>query len=246
MGLGELGMKLVFVPGLLCDAALWAPVQSKLLDQRHGCEISTHSLIGKRSIRSIASEGLPLLGEGAVVVGHSLGARVAIEMALAAPGRVTGLVLVCTGVRQGSESETASRRGLIENARREGMSTIAGPWADLVLSDRARKGELRDIAVSMAKRMPVEQYADQIEAFCAREDLEPALSQLSTPTLVVAATEDPLATPADAAWLQSRIADAQTRILPDAAHLLPLEQPDLLANVIATWLAGTFACPLSR
>ena len=85
---------LVLVPGLMCDHAVWAPVLPALAAGRR-CHVIDHG--DARSLATMASRLLDSAPARFALAGHSMGARVALEVVRQAPARVSRLALLDTG-----------------------------------------------------------------------------------------------------------------------------------------------------
>jgi pimeloyl-ACP methyl ester carboxylesterase len=59
-----------------------------------------------------------------------------------------------------------------------------------------------------------------------------AITGLDVPTVVIVGEHDPATSPDHAADLQHRIPGAALHVIPDAKHLTPLEQPDVVARLL--------------
>jgi pimeloyl-ACP methyl ester carboxylesterase len=159
--------------------------------------------------------------QGLVVLGHSFGGRVAIEMAVQRPDVVRALVL--TGVpllrlRPGGRpklsfrvARTMNRHGLLSDAHMDRLRQKHGS-ADYRNAD----GVMRDILVKVVN----EDYRDQLRL--ARQ-----------PVWLVwggADTSVPLEVARAAA---AELADARVRISPHSGHLLDADLNDLLAGALS-------------
>lgn len=165
----------------------------------------------------------------AVVAGVSLGGMIAMQLAMDAPERVNGLALVCTSATMDRAAWTAR----VEKVRDEGMAAIA----DLVMSRFLSPAFVQDqpeLAASIRRallEMHPEGYAGCAAAI-RDMTLEDRLHAVSVHTLVVTGDRD-TSTPfsGHGEHLVERISGARHVAL-DAAHLAPLEAPDMLAGII--------------
>ncbi|MEY4267867.1 MAG: hypothetical protein RIS90_2402, partial [Pseudomonadota bacterium] len=86
---------LLLLPGLMCDASVWAPQVAALSPQAH-CRVPDYGL--RDSLTAMAQQ---VLDEAPAphfaLAGHSMGGRVALEVLRLAPQRVTHLALLDTG-----------------------------------------------------------------------------------------------------------------------------------------------------
>mgnify|MGYP006151917887 CR=1 FL=1 len=82
---------LVLLPGLMCDAAVWAP-QVQALSASHHCMVMDWGLTD--SLTAMAQQVLAAAPATFALAGHSMGGRVALEVMRLAPERVERLVLL--------------------------------------------------------------------------------------------------------------------------------------------------------
>ena len=90
----------------------------------------------------------------------------------------------------------------------------------------------------MLEPSPAEGYAACCEAI-ARWDARTGLDAIRTPTLVIAGADDVATPPEDGAFLAESIPGAELVVLPGAAHLANVEQPELFDRALLAFLSGT-------
>jgi pimeloyl-ACP methyl ester carboxylesterase len=117
---------LIFLPGLLCDRAVWE-YQVRMLADVASC--ATVEWTGEDSLDGMARTALSLAPERFAVAGHSMGGRVALEMYRAAPERITHIALLNTGYQprsldEAGQKEARERYALLEIARAQGMRSM--------------------------------------------------------------------------------------------------------------------------
>lgn len=165
-----------------------------------------------------------------IVVGHSMGGKVAQVHAASAPVGLTQLLLVApsplspepmtdddrNAMRAAWGDADASRKTLEKIACLPLSSAVAGA----VVADNLR-----------ASRTAWEAWAD----VGSREDLSALAAQIRVSTHVLSGTSDSVLPPEILTReVVGRIPGATLTILPDAGHLLPLEDPQAVAN----WIRG--------
>ena len=177
----------------------------------------------------------------AVVVGASLGGRAAVELALAAPGRVRALVLVGSGLaghpfqepalfELWDQSEGAIERGDHLEATRVEIDT----WVVGVGREPA--------AVEVAVRRRVEAMLLAAYAHGEADLTEPdppaaaRLGEVAAPALVLVGEHDRPDIHAMAAALVGGIAGAGQVVLPGTGHLPNMEQPAAFNRVVLEFL----------
>jgi 3-oxoadipate enol-lactonase len=226
---------LVLSNSLGTDLTLWEPQLPALTARfrvvRYDARGHGRSPVPDRDL-TIADLGADLLGlldhlgvERARVAGVSLGGMTAMWAASEAPDRVERIVLCCTSARLGPPEMWEER---IRTVRADGPAALADatmqrwftPAADPAVVARFRE---------MLSGMPAPGYA----ACCAAirdMDLRDRLPRIAAPTLVIGATEDTSAPPADhAEVIAAGIPGARLLILERAAHLANVERAEAVS-----------------
>jgi pimeloyl-ACP methyl ester carboxylesterase len=89
----------------------------------------------------------------------------------------------------------------------------------------------------MVAATPAEGYASCCTAI-QEMDLVPTLPRVTAPTLVITGADDPATPPVHAATIADQIPGARVAVVPDAAHLANVEQPDRVTDLILEHLTG--------
>lgn len=230
---------LMLLPGLNCDAAVWAPQVAALKDQAH-CVVPAWGL--RDSLTAMAEQVLAEAPtERFSVAGHSMGGRVALEVFRQAPQRVERLALLSTGTHplaagEAGEKEKAGRMALLQIARCKGMRAMGQQWArGMVHRDRLDTPLFEDV-LDMLERGSAEQYAAQINALLTRPDAGPLLPTIACPTLVLTGREDAWSGPAQHEAMAADIPGAQLVIVEHCGHMCTMEQPQAVNKALAGWL----------
>jgi len=169
----------------------------------------------------------------AVLCGVSLGGALAVAVAARRPDLVRGLVTVNAPLRQGSPGFWRERADRVET---DGLDALAddlpsrwfGPGAD-----PARVAEL----VAEFRALPPTGYAQACRAI-ADLDLERDARAVASPAVVVSGTDDVAVSPAQAEEYARLLPRAEAVVVPGAAHLLPVERPDVVADAILSLPVG--------
>jgi 3-oxoadipate enol-lactonase len=88
---------------------------------------------------------------------------------------------------------------------------------------------------AMLLATPREGYASACEAL-AQMDLRETLPRITAPTLVIGAEQDQSTPPEKSREIADGISGARLVVIPDAAHIANIEQPQAVANLIADHL----------
>ena len=169
--------------------------------------------------------------------GLSLGGMVAMWVAANAPERVDRLALLCTSARLGPPEMWVTRA---ETVRTQGTEAIAdvivGRW--FTPGFAARLPEAFIWARGLLTSISPTGYAGCCTAI-QHMDLLPSLASITAPTLVIAGEQDPATPPeAHAKLIAEGIPNARLEIVPDAAHLANVEQPDVVNRLLLEFLGG--------
>jgi len=186
---------------------------------------------------SLAEVVLAAVDGPAALVGTSFGGRAVLEAALAAPERVTHLVLIDAnpfGWGEGVQKVQSGEEELFEAGRfDEAADLMARSW--LVGPERER--EQVDAALyDRVCRMVLRGYELQAEGgdTLLRVEIEP--SRIAAPTLVIRGALDWPEVAAAAQRFVSEIDDAREAVIDGCAHLPTLERPDEVARLILDFL----------
>ncbi len=162
-----------------------------------------------------------------VMVGHSLGGAVALQVTLTRPDLVAGLVLVSTGARLPVPDDAIARIDLDFEA--ECARMVEQSWLHHE-PELIRRGTNSVIAMGAESLR-----ADYVAA--REHDLRGRLGGLNAPALVVSGEEDPLVP----TWLSEELADelpdSSLAVIAGTAHVPQLERPDTVDLLIAAFLA---------
>lgn len=170
-------------------------------------------------------------------VGLSLGGGIGQTLAVEHPERVASLVLCCTAPvfgdagtwRERSLRVTAEGMGWLVDATRERWFTPEFLKSDPDAADR--------ILDMLANTSPVG-YAACCDALAAH-DLTDRLSEITAPTRVIAAAQDPVTPPEVTGRLAGGIPGADHVVVEDAAHIVNVAQPETFGDVVMEHLDRT-------
>jgi 3-oxoadipate enol-lactonase len=177
--------------------------------------------------------------ERAVVCGLSMGGYIAFEFLRANRGRVQGLVLISTRAEGDSVEARKGRDVAAASAREQGAAAIVDAMMPRMLAagSALQGSESSDIVRAMMAAAPVPGILGALAAMRDRPDsteLLPTLANL--PTLVIAGESDQLIPLPDIARMSDAIPGAVLRIVPNAGHLPPVEQPLATTRIIQEFL----------
>ncbi len=181
---------------------------------------------------------LDKLGAGSVAFcGVSLGGMVGLWLASHHRERVAGLVVMCALARLQPAARYIERAAAV---RAGGIEPIAAEVAARWFTNRFAEehpATLQRFAAALAAMHP-EGYASCCEAL-ATCDLRSDIHRIDAPTLIIAGAEDPFVPATSAMMFGASFRDASVAVIPDAAHLVNVEQPDMVNRLVLEHLAGS-------
>lgn len=216
----------VLIPGLLSDGFVWRAVTSALPAAKVA-DVTTQDSIAQMARDILARHAGPL-----IVAGHSMGGRVAMEMARIAPDRILGLALLNTGLHPARPNEPAQRQVLIDLAQHQGMVALAAQWLPPMLAQGAPSADL----VAMVCRMTPQIHARQIGALLTRPDAALTIGQFTGPMLLMTGAQDRWSPVAQHQSIAALCPQARFEIVENAGHFAPIEQPQAVAQILTDWL----------
>lgn len=238
------GAPLLLLNSVGCDLTLWDAVMPHLkghrvlrMDMRgHG---GSDSPPGDYTLDRLAADALAVLDaagvEKAAVCGLSLGGMTAMCLALAAPARVSSLILACTS----AQMDRASWNARIETVRAQGMAAIVDAVMERFFSADFRRAHAAEVETVRAHFLALnaQGYAGCCAAIRDMALLD-RIAQIAAPTLIIGGSKD-VATPFEGhgSEIRKRMAQAQVRMMP-AAHIAPVELPDAFAVILRDFLSG--------
>jgi pimeloyl-ACP methyl ester carboxylesterase len=223
------------------------------MDQRgHGLSDKSGSYtfaeVTADAIRLASNLGL----ERPLVVGHSWGASVALQYAVANPGGTAGIALIDGGVFEMSarmtweEAEVIMRPPELDGVPLDAFVNNARKWPDLAATWNQ---EVQDMLLSnfevrdgrIYRRLPIPDHMKIVRELWEQKTSD-LFGQVACPVLIVPAMKDEV-DPQRAAWMKGKLdaierarkalADARVVVMEDTIHDIPVQRPVELATAIS-------------
>jgi len=228
-------MSLFILPGLLCNLAMFAPTLAAFpgssgVDDFYG---------QATTLGSMAEHALAQMPRRSVLLGHSMGARIALEVMRRAPDRVSALVLADTGIHPTRPGEREKRYDLRDLGRRQGFAALVDTWLPPMVAPVGRQdGALMAALRAMCLSAGQARFEAQIEALLARPEVEDMLPAIACPTLSIVGELDAWSPPAQHERIAALIPGAALTIVAGAGHMLPAEAPAAFNAALSDFLAA--------
>ena len=254
---GDGPLDVVLCDGIGCNGFIWRYLRPMLLERArvihmhmrgHGDsdQPADMEVVG---IRHVADDWDGLLEtldcRNAVVLGHSMGVQVALELWHRHPDRVGGLALICGSYQNPiatfhDNDRLAKLLPLLRGATRFGGRAVAKFWKTAVNlpvaynfaiatelhPDQVRRADFEPYLSHLASMNPQTFLAMLTEA--GEHSAADYLSDIDVPVLVVAGNEDKFTPPRLSEEMARLIPDAECLLVDAATHTAPIEQPTLI------------------
>jgi 3-oxoadipate enol-lactonase len=171
-----------------------------------------------------------------VLVGHSMGGKVAQWLAARRPRGLAGMVLVAPAPPTPLALPLEARQGMVHayDSRESIMATVANVLAPHGL----RPGELEAVVADSLAGSAAAKAAWPLAS--SQEDMTAEVGRINVPVIVISGEDDRVDRPhVLREELLPRIAQARMVVLPGVGHLVPLEAPTELAGLIRTFAVAT-------
>jgi pimeloyl-ACP methyl ester carboxylesterase len=177
------------------------------------------------------------------VVGYSLGALVAADLASSCPGRVSSLTLVAGWVRADAQQRLRNRiwRRLFESD--QDLLREFATWTTYGHPFLAGRGDA-DIQALIAARTFPDGIAEQMR-LNAVADLSGRLAGIAAPSLVVAGAYDQMVPARQTQLLFGGLPNARYAVV-ESGHAIPHERPAQLFQLINEFVADPAAAPAGQ
>ncbi len=243
---------LIFVHGFGCSHEDWE-AQRKALDDRHeviACDLPGHGLTrGEVTDAGIANFGRQVAGlleRPSVIIGHSMGCRVALQAAALVPDRVAGIVLI-DGSRVGQGDPAVAQETVCQQIDAVGYPAFIDTF---FLSMFVRPLPENEELLARAKRVPTDfgraLFLDTVRWDAA--ELEGVLAKIRAPLLAIQSTamnverkRVTMSKGDTSPWLEllkERVHGTRVEIIPGIGHFIQLEAPEVVSRLVGAFAAN--------
>jgi 2-succinyl-6-hydroxy-2,4-cyclohexadiene-1-carboxylate synthase len=250
------GRPLLLLHGFTGSAATWAEVVARLAPHCHtiAVDLIGHGMAdapadaARYRMERCVADLLALLDALGIaqtdVLGYSMGGRVALQLATAAPARVGALVLESSSPGLADPAERQARiaadEALADSIERDGLAAFVAGWERLPLfaSQAALPSDIRARQHAQRMRNNSLGLANSLRGMGAgrQSSLWDRLSQLRTPALLIAGELDQKYC-AIAEQMTQALPNARKVVVPNAGHTVHLEQPGIYATAVLEFCA---------
>ncbi len=174
-----------------------------------------------------------------VYAGDSAGGAVGLQLLLDHPGRVSAAALICTAASFATPDSWRARAAKVRASGTPSMiEHSARVWFAPGFLDR--EPERGAALLHGLQDASAEGYAAVCDAL-VDYDVTARLAEIAVPVLTIAGAADTSTPPDRLTEIADAVADARSVVLPDVAHLAPIEAPEQVAMALIQLADGALA-----
>jgi 3-oxoadipate enol-lactonase len=241
------GLPIVFLHAFPLNRTMWAQQEEALSSQFRVITIDlrghgeSDAPLWRYTLEQSADDVSALLDQlaiqQAVFAGLSMGGYILFAFYRKYAARVKGLILADTRAQADTAEGKDGRFQMAQIAYKKGPSAIADMMLLKLLSSTSiqTRPDLVLKVRAMIEGNEISGIAGDLMAMADRPDSVPLLSQITCPTQIIVGELDQATPPSDAKLMADHIPNARLTLIPQAAHLTNLEQPDTFNHVVETF-----------
>lgn len=224
-----------FLPGMMCDAQLWQRVWPLLPAHWDIRYLALEKCADRKAMEALI--GGALGEEPGHVVAFSMGGYLSLEYALTHPQGYLSLSMVgasAFGLPAAERERREKHLPMLENATYKGITRhrIAQFVHPGKVDDPLVGGVVREMDARLGKQVLI----NQIRSASQRETVLDELPKLQVRTQLIGAAGDQVIQPKSLRMMEERIPDVRLTLLPDTGHMIPLERPQDLAELLCDFI----------
>ena len=225
---------LVLLPGMMCDARLFAP-QIVAFGGDHNIHLAPISTAD--AIEKIAEQVLARAPSRFALIGHGMGGVVGFEMVRRAPARVSRIAVMASTAMAEPPGLAAAREEKIVRAKSGKLDQVMREdFGEGDLAPGPNRDEIYQMVMRMALDLGPDVYVRQSRAMQRRQDQQKTLRKLKILMLIMCGEHDQLTPPRRHEFMADLALGSRLEIIAGAGHLPSLEQPETVNSKLREWL----------
>lgn len=176
-----------------------------------------------------------------VVIGLSMGGYVALEFIRQFPKSVRALGLLSTRAGADSAEQKEKRHALALKIQKQDQQILANDLLPRLIGKTVLQNKPRVLSTLkeiLKKDTTVGGVADSLLAMAGRKDFTKFLKHIQCPVLIAAGDEDAVIPASESHNMKKAIDHAVLQIIPFAGHMINLERPRMVNNMLASFVVS--------
>jgi pimeloyl-ACP methyl ester carboxylesterase len=237
---------ILFLHGFPYDNEMWKFQMEELgkffycisFDQRGAGSLKNESIFSLEDMADDAIDFVESYSLFPYLCGLSMGGYVALRAIQKKQSIFKGLILCDTRSEEDSNESKIKRAESINFLKKNGVEKFVDNAVLNAVSNKTKseKKDTFNFILEMAKRQSAIGLSSSLLAMQGRTNTSSCLSEITIPTLVICGEEDKITPAAEMKLLSEKINGAKFHIIPEVAHLSPVEQPNLVNQIIKDFI----------
>ncbi|HSW93319.1 MAG TPA: alpha/beta hydrolase [Gammaproteobacteria bacterium] len=226
-----MGMKVFFIPGLLCTSHVWGMVNN-IRNQYdcHDANVTSFDAIEKMSDTLINS----MPSRDTVIIGISMGGYVAIDAALKLGEKLKKLILINTTPNAVNQATIPERRKAMRLAEQGAFKEIVAMSKGVCYYNPKKEWML--LEEKMAYDIGQQAYLNQQKAIINRKNYSDLIKNIVADTLIISGKNDKVTPFQDSFFMAEQINNSNLILLNKCGHLSTLEKGNVVEDCIKIFL----------
>lgn len=228
-------LPLVLLPGTGCNDALWSELLPELPTF---IQPVMPDLLSCTSVDAMLEQIAELPQQQFALLGFSMGGYLAQAFYAKYPERISQLILMCCTGEGYSATYREKRSAIITKFANDPKLIISDKYlAPFLDQDLPNADQTKLKLITMLNTVGAKTICRQMQITLQRENYYAELQKCQVPRLVVGARHDQIAPPSHIEKLAQAL-HTQPQWL-DCGHMVPLEMPDALGQLLTSWIRDT-------
>jgi pimeloyl-ACP methyl ester carboxylesterase len=180
------------------------------------------------------------IDEPVILGGLSMGGYVAFSFYRRHPTRVSKLILAATRAGADSPEVKVNRDKAVREINEIGPESVVENMLPIMMAPQtyADQPALVDRVRQIMLRTSAEGMVSALTGMKSRTDSTPILKEIKVPTLILHGADDQIVPLSESKAMQASISDSHLEVIPNAGHLLNLEQSKLFNNAVEKFITS--------
>lgn len=227
--------KIAAIPGTMCDARLWEKIAEHLGDDLALAHVAVERCADLPSMQ----KQIAIAAQEGHLLGFSMGGYLALDYAVKHPQKLKSLIIMGSSAKGLTAAELQRRQQMVEmfeaapNLRYNGMSRKQ--LQQFLGQEALQDDAITQLVLNMERGLGKEVFLTQLKVTSARENLMKSLCHITCPVLILGAYDDQKVPFYALEAMAEALPHATLVGITQSGHMLPLEQPQQVAEAIAAF-----------